>query len=63
MWLENKYGTRLPHQKWSHLHAKDANVNEIFVGMMKTIPQEMVILCQCINVDVKSMLVCLGAWW
>jgi len=36
MWLESKYAIRLPHGKWSHLHAKDANVNERFVGMRKT---------------------------
>jgi hypothetical protein len=57
MWLESKYATRLPHGKWSHLHAKDAN--EIFVGMMKTISQEIVSLCLCINVNVRSLLGCL----
>jgi len=52
----------LPHGKWSELHPKSVNVNKKFAKMKITIFHKMVILCQCMNIDVDSLLVFLGAW-
>jgi hypothetical protein len=48
------------HGKWSHLHPKGVNINQIFVWMMKTISHKVIILCQCINVNMDFLLACLG---
>lgn len=51
-----------PHKQWSHLHPKGTNVNKIFTKTMKTISRKMVVMCQCINVNVNSLLASLDAW-
>jgi hypothetical protein len=38
------------------------NVNKIFTKTMKTISHKVIVLCQCINVDVNPLLAYLGAW-
>jgi hypothetical protein len=54
--------TFFSHKKWSHLHPKGVNVNQTYVGMMKTISHKVVVICSCTNVDVDLLLACLGAW-